>query len=73
MPEESKSYIAKYKCGCGGIVFAMVDVPNHKKETAKEVARAIREGYSVELVDSEVVRQSPFGCQAKKEAKHGPA
>lgn len=60
------AYIARCRCGCGGIVFASVDNPEHATDTAKEVARCIREGYAVERTVVSVVRTQPFGCQAPK-------
>ena len=59
------SYIARCKCGCGGIVMATVDIPKHKKETAKTVAECIRDGLVVERVTVGYVRSNPFGCQKK--------
>ena len=61
------SYIARCKCGCGGTIMATVDVPERKRETAKEIAKCIRDGYAIERVTVGYVRSNPFGCQ--KEAK----
>lgn len=63
---ETPAYIARCRCGCGGIVFASVDNPEHAADTAKEVARCIRDGYAVERTVVSVVRTQPFGCQAPK-------
>jgi len=35
---------------------AVVDDPSHKKEIAKEIARAVRQGYAISRVDCEDVR-----------------
>ena len=56
-------YIGREKCGC--VTVAIVDNPEHKKATAKEVAKCIREGMTVELMPVEAVRELPFGCKCK--------
>ena len=66
--DEPESYIARCQCGCKGIIIAMVDDPERKSDIAKEVAKGIRQGYQFERMAIADVRQSPFGCQAKKEA-----
>lgn len=67
---EVPSYIARCNCGCGGIVLATVDTPEHAKEVAKEVATCIKKGYAVERVTVGYVRQFSgehgFGCLAKR-------
>lgn len=50
------SYIAKKFCGC--IVMAVVDNPAHLRDTAKEVAKAIRQGYIIERVTCDYVREN---------------
>jgi hypothetical protein len=62
----SYSYIAKKECGC--IVMACVDDLAHRRDTAKEVAKAIREGYIVERVTVDYVRKHWFCPQ--HEAEH---
>lgn len=57
------AYIARCKCGCGGVVVAMVDDDKYKKENAKEVAKLIRQGYAVERSTVGYVRTAPFLCQ----------
>jgi len=61
----SKSYIGR--CKCGNIVAASVIESDKfvvdKKELAKDVADWIREGLSVEQVDSEQVRIQMWGCR----------
>ena len=64
---ESMAYIGRRPCGC--IVFAIMDNPEHRKDVARELGKAIREGLTVERVAAEVVRQSTFGCCHKPERK----
>lgn len=59
------AYIAKRECGC--IVMACVDNPEHRRDTAKEVAQAIREGYVIERVSSDFVRENWFCENHKRE------
>ena len=35
------------RCRCGGIIFASVETPEHRKDNAKEVAKLIRAGFAV--------------------------
>lgn len=71
--ESTPAYIARCKCGCGGIVMATVDIPEHAEEVAKEVAACIRDGYSVEHVTVGYVRtfskEAGFGCVREKQVK----
>ena len=52
------AYIAKKECGC--IVMACVDNPEHRRDTAKEVAKAIREGLVIERASADFVREHWF-------------
>lgn len=52
------AYIGRCRCGCGAITFATVDRPEWAKDTAKSVAQAIRDGYSVEHVELSTVRMT---------------
>jgi len=54
------SYIAKKSCGC--IVAAIVDRPERKNETAREVSKWIRDGLAVERVTVEYVRENLKSC-----------
>ena len=65
--QDTLCYIARCLCGCGGIVLAVVDTPNHKKETAKDVADAIKDGYTVELTTVGEVRKQGVGCKHEKQ------
>lgn len=67
--DEPLSYIAYCKGGCGGLVFAAVDDPRFAKETAKSVAQAIRDGYTVERATTQAVREANWGCSCPKEKK----
>lgn len=62
------AYIARCKCGCGGVVVAMVDDDNYKKENAKEIAKLIRQGFAIERSTVGYVRTGPFMCQKKARA-----
>lgn len=63
------AYIARKTCGC--IVMAIADdskeSPELRRSTAKEVAKAINRGLTVERVEAEYVRQNMKRC--KHEAK----
>ncbi len=52
------AYMAK--CSCGRMVMACMDNPAHKKDTAKEVSKAIKAGYAISRVDVKEVRAMPF-------------
>jgi len=63
----SMTYIGRKPCGC--IRFAMVDNPEHKREVAKEIAHAIRDGLAIERVTTEYVRETAWTCAAHKVTK----
>lgn len=48
------TYVGRNPCGC--IAFLVVDEPTHAKPVAREVARGIREGMTIERVATEWVR-----------------
>ena len=66
---EDMAYIAR--CKCGGVVMATVDNPDHQKENAKEIARCVRDGLTIERVSVEYVRSKEcvLGCVCPKEPK----
>ena len=64
------AYIAK--CVCGGMIMAVVDLPDHKKDTAKEVASCLRAGYEIERLTVEEVRAHPF-CENRGKCKEQKA
>src|SRR3990172_6833408 len=62
------AYIALHSCG--GWRVAIVDEPAHVKDTAKEITRAIRRGYSISRVECEDVRSGKVRmCKCRKERK----
>jgi hypothetical protein len=58
------AYAARKSCGC--LVACTVDLPKYAKDTAKDVAKWIRDGLTVERLDVEVVRQQFKSCPHKK-------
>lgn len=48
--KDEMAYIAKCRCGCGSITFATMDRPEWAKDTAKTIAKMIRDGYAIERV-----------------------
>lgn len=60
MAEEYQTYIARKPCGC--LSMAVVDMPQYAKATAREVAKAIRLGETVERVPTELVRTMAWKC-----------
>ena len=57
---ENMSYISKKPCGC--LCMAVLDNPDHKRDVAKEIAKAIRLGETVERVPTETVRTMDWKC-----------
>ena len=51
---EPKTYIARKSCGC--VVAAWVNMPDHKRDVATFLSKMVREGLTVELVETERVR-----------------
>ncbi len=66
MSDEHMAYIGR--CGdCDRIVLAIVDSPERKKDTAKEIGRAVREGCRIERVTCQAVcESSEWGCDEAK-------
>lgn len=65
-------YIARCKCGCGAIVYAALDLAdaNVRKDIAKDTARLIRDGFSVERVPHDDVMNCKWADNAHlKEVK----
>lgn len=54
------AYIGRKPCGC--VTCITVDIPDMQKENAKEIAKWIRRGYTVEHVTVEVARKSFTVC-----------
>jgi len=66
---EDMCYIGRLDCGC--IVLAIVDSLEHKKDTAKEIAKAIKKGLNIERVSVEYVRDHMKKCPHKQQLKKG--
>ena len=62
---ECKTYIGTKACGC--LRAAAVNNPEHKKDVAKAVAGMIRDGLSVELVETQAVREMSWTCEDHRE------
>lgn len=60
-------YVARKSCGC--IIAATVDEPDMLKENAKEIARWIRKGYTVDRVTVQHVREHFQGQDCPHERK----
>ena len=58
--KEYKSYVSKKSCGC--VCMAIIDNPDHKKDVAKEIAKAVRLGETIERMPTETVRIMPWKC-----------
>lgn len=58
------------KCKCGGIVFAAVDEPKRRQDTAKEIAKLVRRGFAVATIPIEEVRMGKW-CMDSKEHMRG--
>ena len=57
---EPKTYAGIAPCGC--IRMVCVDNPDHRKDTAAAVARCIKLGLRVELMETEAVRKAQWDC-----------
>ncbi len=64
---ESMTYVARAKCGC--LKMAAVDNSEHKKDVAKEIAKAIRLGETVDRIPTAQVREMDWTCEAHKKDK----
>lgn len=58
------AYISRCACGCEAITFATVDRPEWAADTAKTIAKLIREGRSIERVALGNIRMSTCKRQA---------
>lgn len=68
METELMSYAGIKKCGC--CVAAAVDNPEHKAETAKEVAKWIREGLTIERKTKQWVKENFTICECDDKQKN---
>lgn len=55
-----KSYVGVAPCGC--YKMAIMDVAYSKEELARELAKVIRQGLTIERVTNEMVRAGSWGC-----------
>lgn len=76
--QEPMAYISRASCGC--IRMATVDAPDRTQNTAREIARAVRNGETVERVTCDFVRTTAWtaeGCDVHEgplaQAKKKPA
>jgi hypothetical protein len=60
MSEVQMAYIGLGACGC--LRMAVVDDPAHTRETARQIAMAVKLGETVERVTVEQVRTMPWRC-----------
>ncbi len=60
----SRCYVGR--CKCGQVVAAVVDMPGHEKQTAKDVAGFIKGNLSIEQMDTEQVRVTLHECTCPK-------
>ena len=67
---ENMCYVGRRDCGC--IVLAVVDNPEHKKTTAKEIAKGIRDGLKIERTTCQYVRDNMRKCPHKQKVKESP-
>jgi hypothetical protein len=57
-------------CQCGGWVGVTVDVPEHARDNAKEVARWMRAGFRIDKITVQSVRDgSSRMCECNREKK----
>lgn len=64
--EEQMCYVGIKPCGC--CVAVCVDIPEHKKDTAKFVARCLKDGLTVERKTVEWSRKNLLMCEHGKTA-----
>lgn len=55
---EPMAYIGRADCGC--IRMAVVDDPDHKRDVAREIAKAVKHGETVERVTCAYVRETKW-------------
>lgn len=63
-PETVYSYVGLCPT-CKSVRFASVDIPDMKRENAREVSKLIREGFDVERWTVERVRAANWACSCK--------
>lgn len=65
MADTSMAYVATKDCGC--VVMVAMDMPNAKRENAKEIAACIRAGYNVTRMTLDEARERPWGKKCPHE------
>lgn len=55
------TYVGRNSCGCIGLL--VVDSADHARDTARELARAVRQGMTIERVETEWVRTPACSLQ----------
>jgi len=63
---EPDTLVGWKSCGCLGI--AIVDTLEHRRDTAREIGKAIREGYRIERLPTATVRTMEWKCTAHTKA-----
>lgn len=69
--EEVNCLVARCKCGAG-FVFAAVDLPEHRKSNAKEIAKLIVAGFRIDNATVGEVRKSKLCFCDRKKSKPEP-
>lgn len=60
MMAEKMAYVARRPCGC--LCAAAVDDPEHRRHVDNEVVSWLRDGYPVERMTVEAVREATWTC-----------
>jgi hypothetical protein len=71
MSKATHVYLGRQACGCA--VAFVVDDPDDPKFTAREIAKWVRRGRTVERVLLDEARSGPFGCKCPKAPEPPPA
>lgn len=64
---EPESYIALKLCGC--IAMAMILDDASRRDVAKQIGQAIRDGYRIEPSSNAAVRERPWKCFDHRKAQ----
>jgi len=67
-PNASHAYIGREE-NCGCVTCVTLDVPDHKTDVAKDIARWIRQGMTVERVPVEDARSAFTSCPHRAKPK----
>ena len=68
LTNEFECYISRRSCGC--IVMAVVNHPAHYADTAKELAKAVKHGETIERVTCQYVRDNMRICTHKAQRRN---